>query len=255
MSSPSSPDKGPQSNPGSPHSSTQSDVFGPDYANPAPSSHPRVTFSIAVTCYIEKSKTVKGKTTVSKKAEKSKSKELVFELRGSRYLDFLKAVLEKHGLSKYKVSDSAVFPFSYYYKGRPKSNALVVDTHSDFNNLVKKACDESLRAINIMVDMEEVERHCHWRKRKGSHRLHGSDDERSFSDSSSESDNAHDGDLDNTHGRLTEDSLSTEECIIAEIRQKLVKKYPSPLGSNAEATYLYPDGHALPSLLGLHFFK
>ncbi|KAL4072356.1 hypothetical protein V8B97DRAFT_1917147 [Scleroderma yunnanense] len=70
-------------------------------------------FSILLTVYSKvKNTSAKGKT-MSKVEKSTKLKELSFSINNSNYISFLQAILLKHGLENYKVTEKKHFPFKY----------------------------------------------------------------------------------------------------------------------------------------------
>ena len=69
-------------------------------------------FSISLTVYSKIKKMSKGKIT-SKEDKSTKTKELIFAINSSNYLDFLQNVLLKHGQKSYEVTEKKHYPFRY----------------------------------------------------------------------------------------------------------------------------------------------
>jgi len=69
-------------------------------------------FSISLTVYSKVKKTLRGKS--STKEEKStKTKELLFAVKSSNYVNFLQNMLQKHGQEDYEVTVKKHYPFRY----------------------------------------------------------------------------------------------------------------------------------------------
>jgi hypothetical protein len=71
-------------------------------------------FSISLTVYsnVIKKMAVKGKTT-TKEEKSTKMKELLFAPDPLNYIKFLQAILLKHGLENYEVTEKRHFPLKY----------------------------------------------------------------------------------------------------------------------------------------------
>ncbi|KIK19815.1 hypothetical protein PISMIDRAFT_13386 [Pisolithus microcarpus 441] len=83
---------------------------------------------------------MKGKTTL-KEEKSTKMKELLFSLTNLNYVEFLQAVLCKHGLEDYVVSERKHFPLKYVplkARGQRLSDAIDVDNLADYREMVKK---------------------------------------------------------------------------------------------------------------------
>ena len=89
-------------------------------------------FSISLTVYsnVIKKTLVKGKTT-TKEVKSTKTKELLFTPDDSKsnYIKFLKAILLKHGLENYKVTEKKYFPLKYV----PLKTKGYIYCDSDYN--------------------------------------------------------------------------------------------------------------------------
>ncbi|KIK25095.1 hypothetical protein PISMIDRAFT_97447 [Pisolithus microcarpus 441] len=71
------------------------------------------SFSVSLTVYSKVKKvSLKGKKT-SKEEKSMKMKELLFALDDSNYTEFLQAILHKHGLDGYTVTEKRHFPLKY----------------------------------------------------------------------------------------------------------------------------------------------
>ncbi|KIK15351.1 hypothetical protein PISMIDRAFT_82380, partial [Pisolithus microcarpus 441] len=95
------------------------------------------SFSISLTVYSKIRKTsVKGKAT-SKEEKSTKTKELLFALSTSNYIEFLQAVLSKHGLNNYEVTEKKHYPLKYVPpKAKGASDAIDVDNIIDYREMV-----------------------------------------------------------------------------------------------------------------------
>ncbi|KIK28176.1 hypothetical protein PISMIDRAFT_7690 [Pisolithus microcarpus 441] len=88
-------------------------------------------------------------------------KELLFVADNSNYLEFLQAILLKHGLESYEVTDKKHFPLKYVppkAKGQRASDAIDVDNATDYREMVKKISEEKPAVVKIFVDMRHIER-------------------------------------------------------------------------------------------------
>jgi len=84
------------------------------------------SFSVSLTVYSKIKKTsVKGKTT-SKEEKSTKMKELLFAPTNSNYVEFLQAILLKHGLENYEATEKKHFPLKYI---PPKTKGYVFYRH------------------------------------------------------------------------------------------------------------------------------
>ncbi|KIK12710.1 hypothetical protein PISMIDRAFT_18535 [Pisolithus microcarpus 441] len=91
------------------------------------------SFSILLMVYLKiKKMSVKGKTT-SKEEKSTKMKELLFSPTNSNYIKFLQAVLCKHGLDDYQVTEKKHFPLKQWM-----SDAIDVDNLADYREMVEK---------------------------------------------------------------------------------------------------------------------
>ncbi|KAI5983430.1 hypothetical protein EDC04DRAFT_2914984 [Pisolithus marmoratus] len=100
------------------------------------------SFSVLLMVYSKIKKTsTKGKT-VSKEEKSTKMKELLFSLSNSNYVNFLQAILHKHGLIEYEVTEKKHFPLKYIpLKARGRqwvSDAIDVNNLADYREMVKK---------------------------------------------------------------------------------------------------------------------
>ncbi|KAI6046583.1 hypothetical protein EDC04DRAFT_2598014 [Pisolithus marmoratus] len=99
---------------------------------------PPQSFSIFLTVYSKIRKTsARGKTT-SKEEKSTKMKELLFAADNSNYLDFLQAILLKHGLESYEVTEKKHFPLKYVppkAKGQQASDVIDVDNTADYREM------------------------------------------------------------------------------------------------------------------------
>ncbi|KAI6020501.1 hypothetical protein EDC04DRAFT_2901731 [Pisolithus marmoratus] len=114
------------------------------------------SFSILLTVYLKVKKTsMKGKTT-SKEEKSTKMKELLFTLSASNYVKFLKAVLLKHGLASYEVTEKKHFPLKYIplkVKGQHILDTIDVDNIINYKDMVKKLLEEKPSTVKVFVDM------------------------------------------------------------------------------------------------------
>ncbi|KAI6016744.1 hypothetical protein EDC04DRAFT_2903047 [Pisolithus marmoratus] len=125
--------------------------------SPSPEGHdPPQSFSIFLTVYSKIRKTsARGKTTL-KEEKSTKMKELLFTTDNSNYLDFLQAILLKHGLESYEVMEKKHFPLKYVppkAKGQWASDTIDVNNAADYREMVKKISEEKL-AISSEDDSE-----------------------------------------------------------------------------------------------------
>jgi hypothetical protein len=84
---------------------------------PSPSRSPTCDseeeYSIALMVYSVLKKKGKSKLSVTKEEKSVKTKELVFAVNNSSYIDFLQSILDKHGQAQYKASTKKWFPFKF----------------------------------------------------------------------------------------------------------------------------------------------
>ena len=132
------------------------------------------SFSISLTVYSKIKKTsVKGKTT-SKEEKSTKMKELLFAPNNSNYVEFLQAILLKHGLEIYEVTEKKHFPLKYippkakayiFHDGGNGTNfsirqrvtdAIDVDNVSDYKEMVKKITNEKPSIVKVFVDTRHI---------------------------------------------------------------------------------------------------
>ncbi|KAI6033484.1 hypothetical protein BKA83DRAFT_4120971 [Pisolithus microcarpus] len=109
------------------------------------------SFSVSLTVYTKVKKTTQGKAT-SKEEKSTKTKELLFAINDSNYLEFLRSILHKHGLKNYEVTEKKHFPLKYIppkAKGQRTSDAIDVDNLSDYGEMVKKIYDESPPVVKL----------------------------------------------------------------------------------------------------------
>ncbi|KAI5982861.1 hypothetical protein EDD15DRAFT_2377076 [Pisolithus albus] len=79
----------------------------------------------------------------------------------SNYLDFLQAILRKHGLQSYEVTEKKRFPLKYVppkAKGQRVSDVIDVDNAADYREMVKKISEEKPAIVKIFVDMRHIEK-------------------------------------------------------------------------------------------------
>ncbi|KAJ7889319.1 hypothetical protein B0H14DRAFT_3711057 [Mycena olivaceomarginata] len=106
-----------------------------------------------------KSKT-KPKT---KKETQTKDFTYTFEASLSKYLDFLKLILENHGEERYNITVKMLYSMKVQLAGIKKTEALDADTLEEFKELVKDdiIAKKTLK-LTIFVDMADIEKR--WRK-------------------------------------------------------------------------------------------
>ncbi|KIM50301.1 hypothetical protein SCLCIDRAFT_18538 [Scleroderma citrinum Foug A] len=124
-------------------------------------------FSISLTVYSKIKKMSKGKIT-SKEDKSTKTKELIFAINSSNYLDFLQNVLLKHGQKSYEVTEKKHYPFRYIplkAKRQHASDAIDVDNIADYKETVKKVVDKKPTVVKIFVDMCHIEKLPHTKSR------------------------------------------------------------------------------------------
>ncbi|KAI6038105.1 hypothetical protein EDC04DRAFT_2604293 [Pisolithus marmoratus] len=99
------------------------------------------SFSVLMVVYSKIKKTsMKGKT-VSKEEKSTKMKELLFSLSNLNYVKFLQAILCKHSLIEYEVTEKKYFLLKYIppkAQGQWVSDAIDVDNLADYREMVKK---------------------------------------------------------------------------------------------------------------------
>lgn len=103
---------------------------------------------------------MKGKAT-SKEEKSTKTKELLFALSTSNYIEFLQAVLSKHGLNNYEVTEKKHYPLKYVppkAKGQRASDAIDVDNIIDYREMVNKLLEDKPSVVKVFVDMRHVEK-------------------------------------------------------------------------------------------------
>ncbi|KIK13778.1 hypothetical protein PISMIDRAFT_17760 [Pisolithus microcarpus 441] len=157
------------------------------------------SFSIFLTVYSKVKKTsMRGKMT-SKEEKSTKMKELLFIAVESNYLEFLQAILLKHGM---RVSD-----------------AIDVDNAVDYKEMVKNISEDKPPVVKIFVDMQHI--------KKLPQAIQSSDDSECTSDSSKGmSGSAKKANLDN---RLARWRLKLQKAYKNEHDEGLT--YIGPLGS------------------------
>ncbi|KAF8265502.1 hypothetical protein EI94DRAFT_1436561, partial [Lactarius quietus] len=103
----------------------------------------------------------KGKKAKTVTTKETRAKEFVhiFVDDEVNYLVFLQAILDNHHLSKYKVSDQAVFPCKVQVPPASKSDAMYIINFDEYKGLVTKIGKRTpSRPIIIFVEMPEVEK-------------------------------------------------------------------------------------------------
>ncbi|KAG6377816.1 hypothetical protein JVT61DRAFT_14591 [Boletus reticuloceps] len=129
------------------------------------------SFSISLTVYSNiKKKLVKGKTSL-KEEKSTKTKELLFAPDDSNYIKFLQAILLKHGLENYEVTEKKHFPLKYIppkTKGQQMTDSIDVDNSTDYKEMVKKVLNDKPLIVKVFVDMRQVEKLPHSSRSKGS---------------------------------------------------------------------------------------
>jgi len=145
-------------------------------SSPPPEDDEGQHFSVSLMVYSKvKSTSAKGKTT-SKIEKSTKLKELSFSLNSSNYINFLQAMLLKHSLDNYEVTENKHFPFKYLppktkgcvflititglltvFVRQRTSEAIDVDNKADYKEMVKKITEEKPLTVKIYVDMRSVE--------------------------------------------------------------------------------------------------
>ncbi|KAI6008948.1 hypothetical protein EDC04DRAFT_2610799 [Pisolithus marmoratus] len=112
-------------------------------------------FSILLTVYSKVKKTsVKGKMT-SKEEKSTKMKELLFALNSLNYIEFLQAILLRHGLAGYKVTEKKHFPLKYI----PSKTK---------GEMVKKLTEDKPPMVILFMDMQYIEKLPRGSRSKGS---------------------------------------------------------------------------------------
>ncbi|KAI1783097.1 hypothetical protein LXA43DRAFT_1067980 [Ganoderma leucocontextum] len=152
------------SSPSSPPSPTQETLTESSATNTQPpalqsaSDAKLVEFSVTLTSHTLTKTTSTGKGKVKKD---TKNKNLSFSPQPENYLEFLCAVLSKFkGTDKVKISLRSVYPFAYYYKGVSKTSAPTVETKEEYREFVETLKAKKLEAVNLLVDMADVEAKC-----------------------------------------------------------------------------------------------
>ncbi|KAH9916502.1 hypothetical protein B0H21DRAFT_703012 [Amylocystis lapponica] len=160
---------------------------------PTPEVIKTIVFAVSMTYYLAVDKP-KTRGHAPKPAKDIKTKEITFAPSEGNYLEFLRAILKKHGETKYTVTKKQKFSFKYNHKGRVKNDHLDVDNESEYQDMVTKINTTNLDKIVVLVDINDIKKHCR---------------------------------------RLTEDSLSPFEREIAHLRGILEKKYKNDHGGYA----------------------
>ncbi|KAF8264460.1 hypothetical protein EI94DRAFT_1518084, partial [Lactarius quietus] len=124
-----------------------------------------------VTFYTKSQSSSKGKNakTVTTKETRAKDFTFVFAPTQTNYIAFLQAILEKHHLTKYKVSDQVVFPCNMQVPPAKvchviwplciKSNAMYVINFNEYKGLANKILKKSpSRPITVFIEMPDIER-------------------------------------------------------------------------------------------------
>ncbi|KAI6030148.1 hypothetical protein EDC04DRAFT_2605435 [Pisolithus marmoratus] len=119
------------------------------------------SFSIFLTIYSKiKNMSAKGRMTL-KEEKSTKMKELLFIAVNSNYLNFLQAILLKHSLENYEVTEKRHFPLKYVspkVKGQQVIDAIDVDNAIDYREMVKKISEDKPSVVKIFVDMQHIEK-------------------------------------------------------------------------------------------------
>ncbi|KIK22928.1 hypothetical protein PISMIDRAFT_11295 [Pisolithus microcarpus 441] len=103
---------------------------------------------------------VKGKAT-SREEKLTKTKELLVALNTSNCIEFLQAILLKHGLNSYKVSEKKHYPLKYIppkAKGQWVSDVIDVDNIIDYRDMVNKLMEDKPPVVKIFMDMQHVKK-------------------------------------------------------------------------------------------------
>ncbi|KIK75629.1 hypothetical protein PAXRUDRAFT_172211 [Paxillus rubicundulus Ve08.2h10] len=103
-------------------------------------------FSILLTIYLKVKTTLQGKS-ASKQEKSVKMKELLFPVKPSNYVNFLKGMLQKHGQEVYEVTEKKHYPFRYALpktKGQQSADALAIDVNNiaDYKEMVHQGNSE-----------------------------------------------------------------------------------------------------------------
>ncbi|KAI6099448.1 hypothetical protein EV401DRAFT_1894797 [Pisolithus croceorrhizus] len=81
-------------------------------------------------------------------------KELLFVVVESNYLEFLQAILLKHGLESYKVAEKKHFPVKYVppkAQGQWLSDTIDVNDATDYKEMVKKISEDKPPVVKIFL--------------------------------------------------------------------------------------------------------
>ncbi|KAI6009267.1 hypothetical protein EDC04DRAFT_2906607 [Pisolithus marmoratus] len=110
---------------------------------------------------------------MSKEEKSTKMKELIFSLSDSNYVKFLQAILCKHGLKEYEVTEKKQFPLKFIppkAQGQWVSDTIDVDNLADYQEMVKKISEYEgkLSIVKIFMDMQQVEKLPRASKSRGS---------------------------------------------------------------------------------------
>ncbi|KAF8264966.1 hypothetical protein EI94DRAFT_1500643, partial [Lactarius quietus] len=114
-----------------------------------------------VTFYTKSQSSSKGKKakTVTTKETRAKDFTFIFAPTKTNYITFLQEILEKHHLTKYKVSDQVVFPCNMQVPPASKSNVTYVINFNEYEGLANKILKKSPSwPITIFIEMPDIER-------------------------------------------------------------------------------------------------
>ncbi|KIK26860.1 hypothetical protein PISMIDRAFT_8642 [Pisolithus microcarpus 441] len=117
------------------------------------------SFSVSLMVYSKVKKVLlKGKA-MSMEEKSMKTEEILFALDDSKYTKFLQAILHKHGLDDYIVTEKKHFLLKYIppkVKGQWMSDATNVNGIADYREMVKKIAEETPPVVKVFMDMKHV---------------------------------------------------------------------------------------------------
>ncbi|KAF8270729.1 hypothetical protein EI94DRAFT_1797818 [Lactarius quietus] len=120
-----------------------------------------LTVNAQVTFHTKTRGTGKGKKVKMVTTKETRAKEFVhiFVDDEANYLVFLQAILDNHHLSKYKVSDQAMFPCKVQVPPASKSDTMYIINFDEYKGLVTKISKRiPSQPIIIFIEMPEVEK-------------------------------------------------------------------------------------------------
>ncbi|KAJ7501190.1 hypothetical protein B0H11DRAFT_1713897 [Mycena galericulata] len=114
-----------------------------------------------------------------KKETKTKEFSHKFEASEDNHLELLRTILVKHGESQYNITAKMVYTIKVQLPGSKKTEALDIDTWSEYKDLAKGIVKDLPVKVTIYVDMEDIQKR--WSHDPGLYDSNGlSDQERSY---------------------------------------------------------------------------